>query len=608
MASEFYSKVVLDCADIQLELEKVAQAHGIDMEDLWFDLLKVHTLVRTNPKDVFKLLEEREVKRIDDDVFFNDKQVEVIQRYDICIRKRLFTYFFEVELSKECDELYVIFESPFVIVEDEGLFKEICARIETAMAHQKILLRQMEAQHAGLHKEIERCIKMNLQPEKILLKRALYRPNKQGYVNLILKQVWEEKNAQKAPANSIFGAGVGDAVLEYVKPIAGASGPNLLGQFIKVKEEKPILPVFECSSDAFELKENSKKMVYFSKIAQYVVLVGNTLKSYTKDSFTEMKSTNTPMFLGGVQNGMVLYIGAKNEIDNAIESNLRIEAREIHVKGNVGKNVNLVAKKVIVEGQLHNDSSVEADEIFVNNNKGTCQGNKVICKYADRGTIIAQTCEIDAGSGAQVFAREISMQQLKSNNTFYFSGKCTVDHIDGSENTFCFSAFADPQSKRILEETKAEMEIYKEKAQKVMTQYQKLNFFLQQKQATIDRIKSADAATRKLLMEEESVQRTYYDFMDCLRRIKILRLYVLKLQELNRGFVDRLVSLESNMRDTRLFAKGAWTAFNTITCNRFYTGRSNQSLQTESGEMVDFKLDGISLVRAKRQVSFEDGA
>ncbi|WP_235852538.1 DUF342 domain-containing protein [Helicobacter vulpis] len=553
-------------------------------------------------------MEEREVKRIDDDVFFNDKQVEVIQRYDICIRKRLFDYFFNLELSKEGDELYVIFESPFVIVEDEGLFKEICTSIEGTMAHQKILLRQMEAQHASLRKEIERCMKLGLHPERILLKRALYRPNKQGHVNFILKKVWEEKNAQKAPANSIFGAGVGDAVLEYVKPIAGASGPNLLGQFVKVKEEKPIPPVFECNSDAFELKEGPQKMVYFSKIAQYVAVVGNALKSFTKDSYIEMKSTNTPMFLGGVQNGMVLRIGAKNEIDNAIESNLRIEAGEIHVKGNVGKNVNLVAKKVIVEGQLHNDSSVEADEIFVNNNKGTCRGNKVICKYADRGTIIAQTCEIDAGSGSQIFAREISMQQLKSNNTFYFSSKCVVDHIDGSENTFCFSAFADPQSKRILEETKDEMAIYKEKAQKVMTQYQKLNFFLQQNQATIDKIKSADAATRKLLMEDESIQRTYYDFMDCLRRIKILRLYVLKIQELNRGFLDRLVSLESNMRGTRLFAKGAWTAFNTITCNRLYTGRSNQSLQTESGEMVDFKLDGVSLVRAKRQVSFEDGA
>ncbi len=50
LAGEFYSKTVLDCADIQLELEKVAQAHGMEVEDIWFDLLKVHTLVRTTPK------------------------------------------------------------------------------------------------------------------------------------------------------------------------------------------------------------------------------------------------------------------------------------------------------------------------------------------------------------------------------------------------------------------------------------------------------------------------------------------------------------------------------------------------------------------------------
>ncbi len=614
LANGFYSKTVLDCGDIQLELEKVAQTHGIDIEDLWFDLLKVHTLMRTNPKDVFKIVEESEISQIDDDTFFGDKQVEVIQRYDICIKKKLFTYFFELELSPERDELYIVFENPFVMIEDEGLFKEICASIEATMAHQKILLRQMQTQHAALHKEIEHCVKQDQQPERILLKRALYRPNKPGCVHFLLKKVWEEKNDQKAPANSIFGAGVGDAVLEYIKPIAGASGPDLLGQFVKVKEENPPPSVFECSTDAFETKENEQKVVYFSKIAQYVAIVGNILKSFTKDSYMEMKSTNTPMFLGGVENGMVLYISAKNEIDNAIESNLRIEAKEIHVKGNVGKNVNLVAKKVIVEGQLHNDSSVEADEIFVNNNKGACRGNKVICKYADRGTIIAQTCEIDAGSGAQVFAKEINVKQLKSNNTLHFSSKCMVDYVDGSENKFYFYAFADPDSKRILEETKAGMAQYKEKAQSVMAQYQQLNLLVRQNQGTIDKIKSADVTTRKALMEDESIQRIYHDFMDCLRRIKILRLYVLKIQEVNRKFLDRLVSLESRMRDARLSAKSAWSAFNTIACNRLYTGRNNQTLQTEKGEMVDFRLDGIQLVRAKhqmddfKQIDLEGGA
>ncbi|MFC3847783.1 DUF342 domain-containing protein [Helicobacter baculiformis] len=599
MASEFYSKVVSDCGDIQSELEKVAQAHDLDIEDLWFDLLKVRTLVRTDPKDVFKLLTEGEAKKIDDDVFFNDKQVEIIQRYDICIKKKLFEYFYKLEISEDNSEMYAVFESPFMIVEDERLFQEVCRAIETQMALRKILFRHMDTQHTILKKELRRHTKMEQEAARILLKRASYRSSKSGQVHFTLKKVWEEKNKQQAPANAIYGAGVGDAVLEYVKPIAGVSGRNLMGEFIQVKEEKPASVTLEYNPEAFDIKEAPEKIVYFSKIAQYIALVGHTLKSSTKSSYTEMKSTNTPMFLGGIQNGMVLSINAKNEIDNAIESNLQIEAQEIHVKGNVGKHVKLVAKKVIVEGQLHNESKVEADEIFVSNNMGVCTGSKVFCKYADRGTIVAQTCEIDASSGAQIFAREIHLKQLKSNNTVHFSNQCMLEHIDGSENRFYFSAFADLDTKRIFEETKAEMARYKEKAQEIMAQYQQLSFFVQKNQCTIDKIKNADIVARKALMEEESIQRIYHDFMDCLHRIKILRLYILKIQEINRKFLDRLTSIESNMSSARLSRKGAWNAFNTIACDRMYTGRSSQVLQTESGEMVDFKLDGSELVRVK---------
>ncbi|CAM2763078.1 FapA family protein [Helicobacter felis] len=595
----FYSKVVNDCGDIHLELEKVAQTHGLDIEELHFDLLKVHTLIRSNPKDVFKLASQEEAKKINEEVFFNDKQNEVIQRYDICIKKKLFEYFFKLQISEDNTELYIIFESPFMLVDDEKLFQEVYTAIEAQMAYHKILLRQMDTQHATLKKNLLHYMQDNQRPNQMLLKRASYRPNKPGQVNFMLKKVWEEKSGQKAPANAIYGAGVGDAVLEYIKPIQGISGRDLMGQYIKVKEEKPIITTFECSADAFEIKESPDKVVYFSKVPQYATLIGQVLKSFTKNSFVEMKSTNTPMFLGGVQNGMILSISAKNEIDNAIESNLEIEAQEIHIKGNVGKNVRLLAKKVIIEGQLHNESRVEADEVFVSNNKGVCKGNKVVCKYADRGSIIAQKCEVDASSGAQIFAREIHIKQLKSNNTLHFSKECALEGVEGSENRFLFSAFADPDTKRILEETKAQMAFHKEKAQRVMAQYQDLNFFLQKNQDTIDKIKNADAMARKALMEEESVQRIYHDFMDCLRRIKVLRAYLLKIQDFNHKSIERLTSIESNMRDARLTRKGPWPAFNSIACNRIYTGRKIQTLQTENGEMVDFKLDGTTLVRTK---------
>ncbi|WP_104638170.1 DUF342 domain-containing protein [Helicobacter bizzozeronii] len=590
MAGEFYSKVVENCGDIQAELEKVAQAYDLDVHDLWFDLLKVHTLVRFEAKSEYKILEGENAKQIDDDVFFENTKLSVIQRYDICIKKRLFRYFLDIEVSEENDKLFVVFENPFLIVNDEGLFDELCDCVEALMALNKIILRQMSAQHTAFKKELTDYATQDKQPGKILLKSARYVPNKPGCMCFTLKENWERTNKEEAPINAIYGVGKGEVVLEYIKPAQGVSGRDLKGQIVVVKEQEIAPFALEYSNEAFEIKDLPTKVVYSSKIAQYVALVDDKLKSFTKTTYTEMKSTGMPMFLGGVENGPSLYITAKNEIDNAIETNLRVEAKEIFIKGNVGKNVKLVAQKVVIEGQLHTSSSAEADDITITNNKGSCKAKKVQCKYADRGTIIAEVCEVEASSGSQIFAKEISLKQVKSNNTFYFSSRCSLESMEGNENKFCFSAFAEPESKRVLEETKESMVTYKEKAQKVMAQYQKLNIFVQKHQSTIDKIRNADVATRKALIEEESIKRIYYDFMDCLKRVKILHLYILKIQDFNHKFLDNLVQIESGMKQAKLHIDSPWTAFNTIGCIKTYSGRS-QSILTENGEMTDFALD-----------------
>lgn len=606
MSGEFYSKIVENCGDIQAELEKVAQAYDLDINDLWFDLLKVHTLVRFDPNSEYKVLEGESAKQVDDDAFFENNRLNIIQRYDICIKKKLVQYFMDIEVSEENDKLCMVFENPFIIVNDEELFNEICDCVETLMALNKIILRQMQSQHTFFKQELARYADQGEQPDRILIKSARYIPNREGHLHFSLKEKWESKNKQEAPVNAIYGAGKGDSVLEYIKPIQGVSGRDLKGQMVVVKEQEITPFELECNSEAFEIKELPTKVIYSSKIAQYVAFVDNKLKSFTKSTYTGMKSTSMPMFLGGVEGGLSLHIVAKNEIDDAIETNLQVEAKEIFIKGNVGKNVKLVAKKVVIEGQLHAESSVEADEIAVINNKGLCKGKNVQCKYADRGTIIAQTCAIEASSGSQVFAKEITLKQVKSNNSFHFSSQCVLESIDGSENKFCFSAFAEPESKEILEQTKESMAVYKEKAQRVMVQYQKLNAFVQKNQPIIDKIRNADVATRKALIEEESIKRIYYDFMDCLKRVKILHLYILKIQDLNHKFLDRLMQIESSMKHAKVHADSPWTAFNTISCVKAYTG-SNQSMLTERGEMADFVLDeeGGQLIKvnSRRHIS-----
>ncbi|WP_163498435.1 DUF342 domain-containing protein [Helicobacter suis] len=596
---DFYSKIVENCADIGLELEKVAQAYNLDVGELWFDLLKVHTLVRLDPKGEFKILSPEVAKRIDEDSFYENKNLEVIQRYDICVKKKLFKYFLDIELSADEDKLYVVLEHPFMIINDKWLFDELCDHVEACMALKRIILRQMPAQHALFKQELARYASQDTYPDRFCIKCTNYKPSRHGYFEFSLKKAWEHKNNEEAPVNAVYGASKGSTVLKYIKPMQGVSGRNLKGKMCVVETLENVPVELEYSAEAFESSDSIHEIAYISKTIQYVAFLGNALKSFTKSQYMEMKSTNMPMFLGGIEGGMVLKISAKDEIEDAIDDNLRVEAKEIYIQGNVGKNVKLVAKKISIEGQLHAESSAIADEIAITNNKGLCKGKIVHCKYADRGTIFAETCEIEACTGTLIHAKEITLKQVKSNNTFYFSSSCILDRVDGNENAFRFSAFATPENKEVLEHIRVAMDTYKDKAQRIMVEYQKLNVYMQKNQPVIDKIRNADVTTRKTLIEQDSIKRIYYDFMDCLKRVKILHMYLSRIQDLNRSFVERLTQIESEMKQAKIHTDGPWTAFNTITYVKIYT-KGSQNILTEKGETADYILEGGEVNKVAR--------
>lgn len=125
--------------------------------------------------------------------------------------------------------------------------------------------------------------------------------------------------------------------------------------------------------------------MYYSKALQGVKMEKGRLVSKQNFIFKNgIKSIETPNLLGGVESGLVLEIQAKDELSDAIDSNLILEASAINIKGNVGKNVILVAKEITIEGQIHPESYVYANKARITNHKGVCYAKEFECKYLER--------------------------------------------------------------------------------------------------------------------------------------------------------------------------------------------------------------------------------
>ncbi|PXA08173.1 hypothetical protein DD908_13640, partial [Staphylococcus pseudintermedius] len=83
--------------------------------------------------------------------------------------------------------------------------------------------------------------------------------------------------------------------------------------------------------NAFEEREENNALVYYSKALQGVKMEKGRLVSKQNFIFKNgIKSIETPNLLGGVESGLVLEIQAKDELSDAIDSNLILEASAIN--------------------------------------------------------------------------------------------------------------------------------------------------------------------------------------------------------------------------------------------------------------------------------------
>ena len=162
-----------------------------------------------------------------------------------------------------------------------------------------------------------------------------------------------------------------------------------------------------------------------------------------------IKSIETPNLLGGLESGLALEIQARDELSDAIDSNLILEASVINIKGNVGKNVILVAKEITIEGQIHPESYVYANKARITNHKGVCYAKELECKYLERAKVYANSVKVEASAGSVVYAKEIALEKLKSDNKLYFSKQCWIDEVDGNGNRFIFTLLGARKPRRI---------------------------------------------------------------------------------------------------------------------------------------------------------------
>ncbi|WQV22793.1 DUF342 domain-containing protein [Helicobacter pylori] len=596
MSLEHFAPIKVErCKDIQKELKKAAAENKLQTEDLWFEILKTSIFIKNSTKDDFSEAFGGELQQLEEEEYYEKKELTLYQTHDIKIKSNAYKRFFEVEVDEDLSKIEIILDECFIVLDTEEHYQEMFAYIKECLAFEGVVFRHFSQMYENLKTELRKYQKEAQNKRFILYASLTFIPNVEEQSHFLLEEEY-------LPTHTIF---LSDQEESFVKenyyiakenqkvacvnyPKQGRDGRNLKGLYIELPKVANSPTPIGHDKNAFEEREENNALVYYSKALQGVKMEKGRLVSNQNFIFKNgIKSIETPNLLGGVESGLVLEIQAKDELSDAIDSNLILEASAINIKGNVGKNVILVAKEITIEGQIHPESYVYANKARITNHKGVCYAKEFECKYLERAKVYANSVKVEASAGSVVYAKEIALEKLKSDNKLYFSKQCWIDEVDGNGNRFIFYAFGGRENQEELKAAKQKLNALGLKSKKIIAQHQSLNHLVKNHQTIMEKLKNATEEIKRSLMQQESVKDAYNEFVFALKRLKILKAQMLELQKINNECYAKLISIENSFQHASITTKNPFKQENIVIYHRNYPKVSNLSAMLSHNESVN---------------------
>ncbi len=611
MSLEHFAPIKVErCKDIQKELKKAAAENKLQTEDLWFEILKTSIFIKNSTKDDFSEAFGGELQQLEENEYYEKKELTLYQTHDIKIKSNAYKRFFEVKVDEHWSKIEIVLDECFIVLDTEEHYQEMFAYIKERLAFQGVVFRHLSQMYENLKTELRKHKKEAQNKCFILYASSTFIPNTEEQSRFSLEEEYlpthiiplsDQEESFVKENDYIAKENQKVACVNY--PKQGKDGRNLKGLYIELPKVANSPTPIGHDKNAFEEREENNALVYYSKALQGVKMEKGRLVSKQNFIFKNgIKSIETPNLLGGVESGLVLEIQAKDELSDAIDSNLILEASAINIKGNVGKNVILVAKEITIEGQIHPESYVYANKARITNHKGVCYAKEFECKYLERAKVYANSVKVEASAGSVVYAKEIALEKLKSDNKLYFSKQCLIDEVDGNGNRFIFYAFGGRENQEELKAAKQKLNALGLKSKKIIAQHQSLNHLVKNHQAIMEKLKNATEEIKRSLMQQESVKDAYSEFMFALKRLKILKAQMLELQKINNECYAKLISIENSFQHASIMTKNPFKQENIVIYHRNYPKVSNLTAMLSHNESVNVIYEDHKIKKVPKSV------
>jgi hypothetical protein len=434
-----------------------------------FDVLKIETYVKEPPKDEFAPLEKRHLEKMRDRAYLLDPKLQLLQEYEARF-KPLMPLPFKFNMTLSADKFrsiaHITLKAGSVIkpgVDSKALF----------LYFNKIKLRNKmmiyicdEALRAAAVKLAQ---KANGEPFSEDFSFALCAwPQPTDTIDDKLIWRYRDKNKQDdgtdrinyADRGFLASANKDELIIEYVMPKQGAAGRSFDGRFIDMREPKiQNEPNFTIDEAKIEVKEENGRRLFFAKEDGYVKLDDNVLSIDKVIELAEVSLKTTGNIRAGLDKGVIVRIeGKSGGSDEAIGTDMVVEATEIYANGGVGSGALVTADKIVIKGQTHQKSELIGKHIEVNVLRGTAQCEEAIVKTLEGGVIRSIAARIEQAVGGDVKCKKVRVETLRGKACLQAATEIAIGQAIKGENRLIIDASVEEGEREELDAAAKQIE------------------------------------------------------------------------------------------------------------------------------------------------------
>ncbi len=438
-----FTTQIVKTDNVSKSLSEIAKKYNLALSSIDFDILNVETYIRLHKNDDFVLMDDETENLIIKEKLLLNEDFEIKQSYEIRVQKFKFSDDFELigkfQANKSLTRATFVVSPNSLLNYSNKLESQILDEL-----YKKKLKSQMIIQFKPFEEKLLDDIKNLITKIRVVgmieddfpitLCEAItpIEPIKMEVIEHYKALAKEDEFVKEL----IYPIKKDDVIIEIIKPQEGKNGRNCRGEYIKVSELKESkIPEFKINGNEAIKKEDTESIKYISNKNGYVYLKGNVI--FVKDELeVNQISLKTGNVKGALESDVKLEINESDVMKDAIRDGMIVETTDLLVKGNVGNNSKIKAKKLVIEGQTHRNSKIAAIKSDINIHRGLLKGKEVLIHRLEGGRVEAEKVHIKQAISGKVIAKEITVELLGSHITLIASDLIEIQTLKGSENKF----------------------------------------------------------------------------------------------------------------------------------------------------------------------------